>query len=356
MIARLLAFGFFLSSCSALPHDFSSATSSSSSYSSSSSGGGSHTTSSTTVNGVTTYYSSSSPANGGGAFSSSTSSSGSSFASASGFAYASTGEGGGGGGNNNAHGSIGGRYYVGENKHDAYNSDQFHGVPEAEVHLIDVDSHEKVAGTYTNHDGYYNFDDVEANEEYYLFFINPEDLDDFGHDYEWVTSGPDTSNKVVNHDGETDHFSLHPGVELNDMDAGIYCKACLEKQEKASIEGRYFIDTVGNGHESALQPGASAAVIWLFDNTKWEWSDVAFTDRRGDYHFDGVDAQSTYTIYAETPRNAGLGNRYTWNTVTRNILDNKIVRTDRTTGFGKTQGFTCGTSAVATVNIGVHPW
>ncbi|MEZ5536233.1 MAG: SdrD B-like domain-containing protein [Thiolinea sp.] len=157
------------------------------------------------------------------------------------------------------------------------------GVANVAVKLLDG-SGTVVATTTTDTNGYYQFDGL-SQGDYQVVVVKPENYLTFSA----AAQGGDPAKDSDITDaaaGSTAVFSLAPGEDKPDLDAGLLMPA--------SLGDRVWFDTNGNGVQDAEEPGVAGVSVALTDA---DGNPVATqtTDAAGHYLFEGL-APGDYTV------------------------------------------------------------
>ncbi|NEV65367.1 SdrD B-like domain-containing protein, partial [Thiorhodococcus minor] len=187
-------------------------------------------------------------------------------------------------------GSIAGRYFWDENHNDLEDAGES-GIQCVQVRLIDKSTNTVIGTTFTDANGDYRFDDVDAGQYQVRFngdptgktFIAPDAGSDDSIDSDVTRSWTNNKGDVI---GRTDTFDLAQGEDKTDVDAGVEEVVC----DTGSISGRYFWDENHNDLEDAGESGIQGVRVRLIDKGTNTVIGTTFTDANGDYRFDDVDA------------------------------------------------------------------
>lgn len=139
----------------------------------------------------------------------------------------------------------------------------------------------------TDADGYYLFDELEPEAEYYVLFALPD-----GYEFSpKEAAGDAAADSDVNAAGRTDCTFLDDGEDDMTWDCGIYVPVPVP----ASIGDRVWFDADSNGVQDAGEPGLEGVTVRLF-NCGPESTLVAAdtTDAGGLYLFDSLSAGQYY--------------------------------------------------------------
>ncbi|MBE9116359.1 DUF642 domain-containing protein [Lusitaniella coriacea LEGE 07157] len=164
----------------------------------------------------------------------------------------------------------------------------------------------------TDVNGNYKFDNLNPGEEYQLTFSDLPDDTTFSQSN---IGGDDTQDSDVNKDtGSTDIFTLNPGENNIDMDAGVVKEACLGDTVwfDTNEDGTQDFGEGGvEGVSVTLTGGGADGVIGTGDDT----TETITTDADGHYAFYGLNPGEEYQVtfsnlpdgYTFTPANVSTG-------------------------------------------------
>ncbi|MGD2183468.1 SdrD B-like domain-containing protein [Lusitaniella coriacea] len=164
----------------------------------------------------------------------------------------------------------------------------------------------------TDVNGNYQFDNLNPGEEYQLTFSDLPDDTTFSQSN---IGGDDTQDSDVNKDtGSTDIFTLNPGENNIDMDAGVVKEACLGDTVwfDTNEDGTQDFGEGGvEGVSVTLTGGGADGVIGTGDDT----TETITTDADGHYAFYGLNPGEEYQVtfsnlpdgYTFTPANVSTG-------------------------------------------------
>ena len=194
-------------------------------------------------------------------------------------------------------GSISGRYFCDENGN-ALEDPGEAGAEGIRVRLRDQNTREIIATTFTDANGNYSFDGLEAGRYQVRFdgiadkpFVEANVGNDDAIDSDVVKT---FSNGI----GRTNSITLGQGENVTDVDAGVEGAAPLP----GSISGTYFCDENGNAVRDGGDTPVAGVLVMLLDAGGNATGDQVFTDANGNYSFTGL-AAGTYGVKFTDPNN-----------------------------------------------------
>jgi protocatechuate 3,4-dioxygenase beta subunit len=193
------------------------------------------------------------------------------------------------------------------------------GIAGVTVTLLDAND-AVIATTVTNQIGEYYFYNVPP-ADYKVRFTAPIEML-FTSNAGPITTGSDANPA----NGETPIFTLLPGVDNFNIDAGLY----LQDSIKASAGDKVWNDVNKNGIQDAGEPGIGGVTVQLVDAITGLPVKSTVTDELGNYIFNDL-APGTYYVQFTTPSGFSVSPS---NAGTNDEKDNDI------TTAGKTEPFT----------------
>ena len=194
-------------------------------------------------------------------------------------------------------GSISGRYFCDENGN-ALEDPGEAGAEGIRVRLRDQDTRKIIATTFTDANGDYSFEGLEAGR----YQVRFDGLDDkpfvaanVGNDDAIDSDVVKTFNNGV---GRTNSITLGQGENVIDVDAGVEGAA----PEPGSLSGTYFCDENGNAVRDGGDTPVAGVLVMLLDAGGNATGDQVFTDANGTYSFAGL-AAGTYGVKFTDPNN-----------------------------------------------------
>ena len=162
------------------------------------------------------------------------------------------------------------------------------GIPGVTVTLYDANGNQ-VAQTTTSSTGYYLFDNL-TPASYYIEFSN------LPTDYVY-TKKDQGSNDAVDSDasstGTTATFTLAPGQDKEDVDAGAYVP-------KATLSDFVWHDMDEDGIQDSGEPGIPGVTVTLFDGNGNQVAQTT-TDTNGQYIFEDLMPGDYYVNFSNLP-------------------------------------------------------
>ena len=255
--------------------------------------------------------------------------------------------------------SISGRYFVDGNG-DGLRAMSDAGVAGAQVTLFDPVAQTIVGSTTTGADGLYTFSNVVPGQTYEVRFEAPSDL--AGFENYFFTPGDtglddrldsDVTGELPDGTGQASIPAFPVGASITNLDAGI------QNPMAASISGRYFVDTNGNGLEDVGEGGVSGATVTLYNPATYAVAATAQTDADGNYRFDDVAPAPAYQVRfdygAALPPGFDAHRFTTGNAGSDDAIDSDVIRLTYT-GRGETAAFSvAATQSLTNVDAGLRP-
>jgi hypothetical protein len=200
--------------------------------------------------------------------------------------------------------SIGNKVWYDANKDGIQdNTPAESGIAGVTVTLYDA-TNAVAATTVTNEIGEYYFHNVEPGD-YSIVFTAPIEM------LFTSNSGPITTGSDANPlNGKTPPFTVAPGINNYDVDAGMY----LQDTNKASVGDKVWNDVNQNGIQNAGEPGIGGVDVKLYDAVTGLLVKSTTTDELGNYVFNDLNPGTYYVkfttpaTYSASPANAGSNN------------------------------------------------